>query len=161
MFSQASVILSMGRGVWQTPPFRHPLGRHPSNRHPFGQTNRQTPPGRHHPGRHHPCPVHAGIHISPAQCMLGYTHPTSQWHIWDTAPCPVYAVIRRPLQRTVIRIVSEYILVCFYLELKVAILWVIKQKTYLSSETRFIFKKISLPSIMMIAQFITIISNHN
>ena len=43
MFSQASVILSMG-GVWQTP-----LGRQSMGRHPHGQI---PPLGRHSPGRH-------------------------------------------------------------------------------------------------------------
>ena len=58
-------------------------------RHPVGQT----PPCPVHAGIHPQ--VHAGIHTSPAQCMLGYTPP------------------RRPLQRTV-RILLECILVLYY-----------------------------------------------
>ena len=49
----------------------------PPGRHPPGQT-----PPRQTPGQTPPCPVHAGIHTPPVQCMLGYgqqvggTHPT-------------------------------------------------------------------------------------
>ena len=99
MFSQVSVCPQGGRVcLWSQGglPHTHTPGQtHP---HTPGQTPpRQTPPGQTPPGRHtHPgqtpsprqthtswadtpieCwdtphPVHAGIHIPPAQCMLGY-----------------------------------------------------------------------------------------
>ena len=90
MFSQVSVCpqgvsaSGPGRGV-STP---GPLGRHPPGQTPPWQTPRQTPPWTDTPSLPSacwdtpPCPVHAGIHTLPAQCMLGYgqqvggTHPT-------------------------------------------------------------------------------------
>ena len=98
MFSQASVILftgGRGGGVTDTPqadpqadtPSRQtPLGRHPSRytplgRHPPGQTPPgQTSPWSDTPWPDTPCPVHAGMHTLPAQCMLGYTPlPSACW----------------------------------------------------------------------------------
>ena len=91
MFSQASVILFTGRrGVsvadtpGQTPPWADttqadtPPGRHlQEDTPPWEDTplGRHSPPGKHPPGQTPPGPVHAGIHTSPAQCMLGYTPP--------------------------------------------------------------------------------------
>ena len=59
MFSQASVILFTGGGLWQRPPGRHPLGRYPLGKHP--------PLGRH----------------PSTQCMQGYILPSA---CWETPP---------------------------------------------------------------------------
>ena len=58
-------------------------------------TPRQTPPWA-----DTPCPVLAGIHPSPTQCMLGYTHPLPS-ACWDTPPppCAVHAGIRSTSER--------------------------------------------------------------
>ena len=56
-------------------------------------------------GQTPPCPVHAGIHTPPAQCMLGYTppcsvhagiHPPAQCMLGYTPPCSVHAGIHTP-----------------------------------------------------------------
>ena len=85
MFSQVSVILFTGGGVWQTPPspVRHPLGQTPLPKQtpPWTDTPGQRSPGRHPPQADTPPrqtpPL--GRH-PPAQCMLGYTPP----------PCPAH-----------------------------------------------------------------------
>ena len=62
------------------PPGRHPfqadpLGRHPSRYAPWADT-----PWSDTPWPDTPCPVHAGMHTLPAQCMLGYTPlPSACW----------------------------------------------------------------------------------
>ena len=112
------VCHSVYRGGCLPPPVLTPPGRHPLGRHPPGQT---PSPGRHPPlGRHPPppCPVHAGIHTLPAQCMLGCT------------PCPVHAGIHTHtlpsacwdmVNKWAVRISLECILVerrfCFLTEL--------------------------------------------
>ena len=92
-----------------------PLGRHPSARPHSGRyppwadtplsdtpradtpVGRQPPPGSHPLGRppgRHPLPSACWDTHTPAQCMLGYTHPPSA--CWDTPSPP-----QRPLQQTV------------------------------------------------------------
>ena len=71
MFSQASVILSMGGGVpGRHTPWADPPGQTPDT-HPWVDT----PSGK----------IPLGRHAPPAQCMLGYT-----------PPCPVHAGIHPP-----------------------------------------------------------------
>ena len=59
---------------------RHPMSR-PPDRYPFqADPPGQTPPWSDTPWPDTPwpdtpCPVHAGMHTLPAQCMLGYTPP--------------------------------------------------------------------------------------
>ena len=63
-----------------TPLGRHPLGRHPLSRHPPGQTPPwPDTPWADTPGQTPPCPVHARIHTPLAQCILGYTVPSTCW----------------------------------------------------------------------------------
>ena len=106
MFSQVSVSPQDGGGL--------PLVPGGGVCHPPGQTPfpGQAPPGQTYSPADTPCPVHAGIHIPPAQCMLGYTPqcmlgytsplPSACWDThtplpsacWDTQPpCPVHAGI--------------------------------------------------------------------
>ena len=85
MFSQASVILFTGEGVYPSMHWgRHPPGQTPPGRHPPGI---DTPLAKHprannpqavHAGIHTPCPMHAGIPPSPSgHCIGRYgTHPT-------------------------------------------------------------------------------------
>ena len=85
MFSQASVSHSVHMaegGVWQTPWVGTP------------QADTSQPSACW--DTHTPCPMHAGKHTPPAQCMLGYTLllPSACWDThtplpsacWDTLP---------------------------------------------------------------------------
>ena len=80
IFSQVSVILSMGVGVYPSMHWgRHPLGRQLPGQTPPGQT--PAPPGRHlllpPADTTPPHPVHAGIHAPPpAATAADGRHPT-------------------------------------------------------------------------------------
>ena len=83
MFSQASVILSMGEGCLadippgQTPD-THPWVNTPSGKIPLG---RHASPAQCMLGYTPPCPVHAGIHPPTATAADG-THPTGMHSCW-------------------------------------------------------------------------------
>ena len=95
MFSQASVILSMG-GVWQTP-----LGRHPMGRHPHGQI---PPLGRHSPGRHPQADTPLGRHHQPpwTDTPSGQTQPPGQ------TPPPPQQTVRILLELKSVMLIERY-----------------------------------------------------
>ena len=75
-----------------------PLGRHPLDRHPHGYTPWQTPPGQTPSSQTPPwadltrqtppTPLHAGIHTSPAHCMLGYASPCGETYTCENITFP-------------------------------------------------------------------------
>ena len=67
-----------GRSVCHTLPGRHP-------------TWADTPLPSACWDTHLPCPVHAGIHPSPAQCMLGYSQQTSCEQTGSTHPTGMHS----------------------------------------------------------------------